>query len=166
MEVVIDSVTMNHFIRCPSRKKSLLSTTSLDNFILKKRLIIGIDHERVLIDEWVRTCGPEAIKTVIVRWSDYGGVRLVKKSNIHYHIKKRLRILGFCDAIDIVVLQIAIALGDKIIISNDPDFWDPRNRRNIGNAQAPVARLCKQHWNVKILLPDELMQKLDSDRCH
>jgi len=136
------------------------SLTLKHYFIQKRRLRIGVDSERALIDEWMRTCSPEAIKVIIIRWSDYDGVRFVKKSNIHYHDKRKLRQLGFDDLIDMIILQVAIVLQDRTIVSNDCDFWNPKDERSPGNPRTPVATLCRNRWGIKILLPHELIRRL------
>ena len=137
-----------------------ISSTSLDRFIQEGVLIVGVDTDRALIDEWMRTCSEEAIKALIIRWADYGGLRFVIKSNIHYHDKRKLRQLGFCDSIDMIVLQVAIALRDRIIVSSDCDFWNPKNTRSRGNPNTPVATFCRKTWRIELLLPHELIPRL------
>ena len=161
MEVVIDSVNLNHLSRPPkasskARRPTPTSESLLDRWIRLRKITLAIDSQRALIDEWQKTCGPD-IKVLVAHWGDNKGIVFVGNlRNPPQQTARRLRSLGFGnDTGDKLVLRIAMGTKDRTIVSDDSDFWDPRrphDSRLKGKANAPVARLCKDELNVTILL--------------
>jgi hypothetical protein len=128
----------------------------LDEWIRLKKITLAIDFPLGLVDEWVKTCGPD-IKVLVARWGDLKGIVLIKNlRNPEQSIGRRLKILGFGDdPIDKLILRIALGTIDRTIVSDDSDFWDPKkpnDRRIKGNPKAPVAKVCKEELKVTILL--------------
>lgn len=162
MEVVFDSVTLNHLLRPPkASSKAKRPTPARENplevWLRLRKIKLAIDFPRALVDEWEKTCGPD-IKVLVAHWGDdLEGIIFVRNLlNPPQPTARRLRRLGFGDdTIDKLVLRIAIGTKDRTIVSDDSDFWDPRrphDNRVKGNPNAPVARLCKDELNVTILL--------------
>jgi len=165
LDAAIDSVTINHLIRNlkMTKKKSVKQIeTNLDKHIDAKRLIIGMDKAYSLADEWKKTCGEEVIQMLLINWKDRKGIKIIQPRPISSNVSKKLRIYGFQDTIDKLLIRIALALTDKIVVTNDGDFWDPHDHSCIGDADAPVAKLCYERLDVLIILPDQLMKRLNA----
>lgn len=167
MEVVIDSVNLNHLSRPPkasskARRSAPTSESLLDRWIRLRKIMLAIDSQRALVDEWQKTCGPD-IKTLVAHWGDNEGIVFVGNlRNPPQSTARRLRILGFGnDTGDKLVLRIAMRTKDRTIISDDSDFWNPSDSRAKGNPNAPVAKLCKEELKVTILLVNMLKDKLN-----
>lgn len=169
MEVVIDSVTINHLSRPPkasskARRPPPTRESLLDRWIRLQKIHLAIDSPRALVDEWHKTCGPD-IKVLVAHWGENNGIVFINElRNPPPPTFKRLRSLGFGkDSGDKLILRIALGTKDRTIVSDDSDFWDPKksdDRRMKGNPNAPVARLCKNELNVTILLLKMLMDIL------
>ena len=56
-------------------------------------------------------------------------------------VSRALPRLGFKDTVDKLVLRTAHNTDDKRVVSNDPDFWDPQDKKQFGDPGAPVAKL-------------------------
>lgn len=161
MEVVIDSVTINHLLRPPKasskqRRPASVRENPLDRWLRLKKITFAIDSARGLVDEWEKTCGPD-IKTLVAQWGELERIVLIKNlQNPPSPIAKRLRDLGFGrDTIDKLILRIALGTKDRTIVSDESDFWDPKkpnDGRVKGDPNAPVARICKKELKVTILL--------------
>ncbi len=172
MQVVIDSVSMKALTRQPklsSRSKPSKSTygTSLDRSMSRGRLVVVLDSPGGILSEWLRTCDPEFIKVLVTRWEELRGIIFMKNPpSLNHAVSRRLRGLGFGnDTIDKLILRLAVITKDKVVVSDDSDFWDPTRPQNDsrvkGNPNAPVARLCKKELGVTILLLKMLMDGLN-----
>lgn len=171
IEAVIDSVQMNSALRPPKpSRKSARSTkdaiTPLDRPIKLRKLRLALDASQGLQSEWVRTCGLPAIQDFVVYCEQYDGIHFIQNPvNPSSDNSRRLRILGFGnDTVDKLILRIALATQDRIIVSGESDFWDPKKPtdRNIrGCPNAPVARFLKDQLGVTVLLLGALIAKVD-----
>jgi len=169
VQVVIDSVTLKHVVRQPrvtskSKRSSPTHENPLHEPIRLRKIKLALDAARGLISEWEKTCGPD-IKVLVAYWGEHDGILLIQNPpSPGAVISKRLKILGFGnDTIDKLVLRIALGTVDRIIVSDDSDFWDPKrpnDRKLIGNPNAPVSRLCREELKVTILLFQMLLSKL------
>jgi len=157
-KVVIDTVSLQHLLRPPKRSGKALPETALDDHLLSGAIQLALDRSRGLLSEWERTCGTEVIAVVINRW-ERGIVFIATVKTLSPSVNKRLRQLGFKDPIDRLVLRIACTC-DKIAVSNDSDFWDPRDSRSLGNYNAPVARYMREELGVQVLLLAGLLNQL------
>lgn len=158
---MVDSVSMNHVVR--SRKRSgTRFATCLDKPIKDGRLTIALDAARGLQSEWEDSCGSELIKTLVIKWADLNGiVSIIKTRSLGGAVVKRLKKLGFKDQpIDKLVLKLARETNDHIVVSEDSDFWDPRDTNSPGNENAPVARFCKTSLGIEIILLRSLLRRL------
>jgi hypothetical protein len=132
------------------------------------KITLAVDSQRGLISQWQETCGIEVIKVLITRWEGLGGIFVIENPlrRPKPAISKRLRILcfGLKSPIDTLILRLALTTADRIIVSEDSDFWDPTKPKNdsrvLGNPNAPVARLCWEELGVTILLLRMLMTRL------
>jgi hypothetical protein len=89
------------------------------------------------MSEWERTCGP-AVKAFVIYCEQY-------------------------DAIDKLIVKIALATEDRIIVSGESDFWDPKkpnNRQIPGQANAPVARFFREQLEITVLTLKMLLAKM------
>lgn len=131
------------------------------------RIKLAVDSQRGLISQWQELCGIEVIKVLITRWEELGGIFFIEKPlRPKPNISKRLRILcfGLKSPIDTLILRLALTTSDRIIVSEDSDFWDPTKPKNdprvLGNHNAPVARLCREELDITIMLLRMLMTRL------
>lgn len=161
MQVVVDTVSMNHVVRLPKRSGSHFANI-LDQPIKGGRLKIALDAARGLQSEWEDSCGTELIKTLVIKWADLNGIVWIRELRpLGGTIVKQLKKLGFKDQpIDKLVLKLARETNDHIIVSNDSDFWDPRDTNSPGNKNAPVAQFCKRSLGIEIILLKSLLWKL------
>jgi hypothetical protein len=155
IEAVIDSVTLNSAFQPPkpSRKSARdrrNAVNPLDKPISLRKLKLALDADNGLQSEWVRTCGLPAVKAFVVHCEQYDGIRLIKVLGTPGPAAtKQLKFLGFGNnTVDKLILRIALATKDRIIVSDDSDFWDPtkpNDRKIRGQKNAPVAR-CRRSF--------------------
>jgi hypothetical protein len=168
IEAVIDSVTMNVAVRPikGSNRSALKKQTMnpLETPVRLRKLRLALDSSKGLISEWERTCGP-AVKAFVIYCEQYDGIRLIQNlGSPGSAASKQLRRLGFGnDAIDKLIVKIALATEDRIIVSGESDFWDPKkpnNRQIPGQANAPVARFFREELRITVLLLRMLLAKV------
>ena len=161
MQVVVDSDSMNHVVRSP-KKSGPRFATCLDKPIKDGRLTIALDAARGLQSEWEKSCGPDRIKSLVIKWQDLNGIDWIGNVRpLGGTVVKHLKSLGFKDQpIDKLVLKLARETNDHIVVSNDSDFWDPRDTKSPGNGNAPVARFCKRSLGIEIILLKSLLGRL------
>jgi hypothetical protein len=124
-------------------------------------LLLVLDRAGGLESEWVETCGKETVGVILSKWEELKGVTfLPAPHSLHHHITKRLRLLGFSDTIDKLILRLAAVTADHIVVSDDNDFWDPKLTTERGNANAPVTRLCREQLGITIMLLRPLLGSL------
>lgn len=160
--IVLDSDSLNHLLRHPARVrlgKEVRYRTSLDVHIAASRVKLAMDGQRALVDEWQRSCDPEAVKVAVTEWESRGGIhpieRLGRLSSAH---SKFLRLAGFTDTGDKLVLKIALVAPNRTIVSEDSDFWDPANDENFGNRNAPVRQFLRERLDVNVFILGTFMQ--------
>jgi hypothetical protein len=171
IEVVLDSVTLSSALNSPkpSRKSAGVTRDAvnpLDKPISDRRLRLALDEDNGLRSEWVKTCGLPAVQAFVIHCEQYDGIQLIKTPvSPGPAAYKKLRVLGFGnDAVDKLILRIALATEDRIIVSDDSDFWDPtkpNDKQSKGQKNAPVARFCKDTLRVTILLMKMLLSRFD-----
>src|SRR6266699_620210 len=112
MEAVLDSVSLNHFLRRPKKaRKSNRLETPLDPYLRQRVLLLGLDAEKGLASEWVRTCGEEVVRQVLNQWEAFGAIILVNAlARYNTQVSRRLRQVGVRDTIDKLILRIALSL--------------------------------------------------------
>lgn len=166
IEAVIDSVTMHVAVRpvkAPNKSAKKQNTNPLEMPVRQRKLRLALDSSRGLSSEWERTCGPAA-KAFVIHCEQYGGIRLIENlGKPGSAASKQLRQLGFDDAVDKLIVKIALATNDRIIVSGESDFWDPKkphNRQIPGQANAPVARFLREQLGITVLLLRMLMTKM------
>ena len=164
MEAALDSVVVNHLLRKRRGSRSPGTSTRLDAFMRNKLLRVGIDRDQAVVTEWETVAGPEAVRQLMIHWNDLGGVRVVIPiRSLPRIVAQRLRQLGFQDTIDKLLLRIAVQLADRVVVSQDSDFWDPSlqgRRCPVGESRAPVPTLCRMELNVTILSLPQLIRHL------
>lgn len=148
MDVVVDTCCVASVCRSSPTSRSDVIT----ELVKKKRLRVVVDCSRALIDEWKKTAGSELVQALVVQWSDNGGlVQLRKDCKLPKQLSKVLQQLHFTDTCDKLVVRIAIGTTDRIIVSNDPDFWDPKNSARKGDSGAPVAAALEEHEGIRVV---------------
>ena len=161
MQVVVDSVSMNHVVRSP-KKSGPHFVTCLDKPIKDGRLTIALDTASGLQSEWAKPCGIELIKSLVIKWDDLNGIVWIRNlQSLGGAVVKQLKSLGFKDkTIDKLILKLARETKDHIVVSEDSDFWDPRDTNSPGHENAPVARFCRESLGIEIILLKFLLQRL------
>ncbi len=165
MEVAIDTVVISHLLRSPRRAQGRQrAETSLDEHLRNGGLQIGIDRQRAIIHEWERTCGEEYVRNLAIMWESFGAFVIADPlGTIPPAVSRRLRQRGFRDTIDKLLLKIAIAINDRVVVSEDGDFWDPQQhppRGCIGDRNACVAQLLREECDVLVLTLRQLLAAL------
>ncbi len=161
MQVVVDSDSMNHVVRS-SKKSGPHFVTCLDGPIKDGRLTIALDVASGLQSEWAKPCGIELIKRLVIKWEDLNGiVWITNLQSLGGAAVKQLKSLGFKDkTIDKLILRLARETNDHIVVSEDSDFWDPKDTNSPGHENAPVARYCKRSLDIEIILLKSLLGRL------
>lgn len=163
MNIVIDTVSVSHLLRCKTSIKE--KGTCLDQHIRTKKIKILLDKNGGLIGEWIQTCSEELIYVLINNWEQYGGVEIINEiSKTNQAQNKKLRQMGFKGTIDKLILRLAISVPRTSIISDDNHFWDPRDKRQKGSSSARVAKYIKNEFNVRVLLFSILLSELSSNQ--
>ena len=167
MEVTLDSTTVVSLLRTPRKaRKPREYATRLDTYVKHGSLRVGVDPDHAIFDEWKRTAGDEYVEQVVIKWNDLGGIVTVPKlGRWNPHVGKKLRALGFTGTIDKLLVKVALVLRDKVVVSDDSDFWDPskpHDRRIRGNQNAPVAKLLTDELNVNVYTLRMLVRTLPS----
>ena len=164
MEAAIDTVVISHLLRPPKTTPvPQRPGTALDEYLRRGDLQIGLDRQRAVVHEWGRTCGEEYVKILVTAWESLGAFVIVDPLGaIPRGVSKRLRQRGFDDAIDKLLLRVAIAINDHVVVSEDSDFWDPQDhtRDCIGDHNAYVAHLLHEECEVLVLTLRQLLAKL------
>jgi hypothetical protein len=63
---------------------------------------------------------------------------------------------------DRALLRTACNTKDRRVISNDRDFWDPHDTKSLGQRNAPVAKLCREHLGVVVSTLKDTVDELSS----
>lgn len=161
MEVVLDTVVLSHLLRSPrvtvtraDETKRIDGLSTITRAMQKRVLRFVLDQQGGLQTEWEQTCGEEAVKQLINHWDQYSGVKLVTpmQSIRPSHASRRLRQLGFDGTIDKLIIRIALALHERIIVSIDPDFWDPSEQRRVGDPAGSVVSLLRNELTITVII--------------
>lgn len=166
LEVVLDTVSLLHILRAPKVKGSKRAQVSrletvLDGPMKKSKLILRLDTPAGLLSEWKQTCGTDAVEVVFTRWTELKAIRLVEVlPKLNPSVAKRLRLLGFRDTTDKIVLRLSLDATDHVVISDDNDFWNPADPADRGKKNAPVARLCREELGVRITLLKPIISEI------
>jgi hypothetical protein len=171
MQIVIDTVCIAKLIKNigPIRDggkkiKPEILGTPLDIYLMKGQVIVLLDNVEGLKGEWENTCGKEYIEEILTQWNDNykSVVKIEPVRSIGYPHSKKLKMLGFKDNIDRLVIRIALSANERNIISDDPDFWDPNDKNVKGDPNACVAKLCRESLGITNWLLDNFLQILAS----
>lgn len=171
--VVVDSVTLNHHLRQPTirnaykkkpKKGSHKSRHTIHSTVSNGQIRIAIDKARSLVDEWIKTCEEEAVKQFIILCEGHQGlVEILQPRALGQQVNKKLRLLGFTDTVDKLVLRIAYGSEHKIVISDDSDFWDPSQPDNSsvkGNSNSPIAKICHDELGISVMMMNQLFASI------
>jgi hypothetical protein len=164
MEIVLDSSSLQNIICSikPSKCSGISSlSTKIDEPLAQGQLCLVVDVGKGLIDEWGRTCGHDFIHVLVTKWQGIGAVRQVNPvRTLGIKVSRKLHQYGFKDTIDKLMLRIAIVTRDRIIVSEDSDFWDPSDVKRRGCSNSCVASLCRECLGISVLMLVDLMKSL------
>jgi len=155
MDIVLDTCCVAALTRGTQNSRDDLVT----KLVHRKGLRVVVDRGTALIDEWKKTVSPEIVQALVVKWSDDGGLVQVRKDcKMPKDLARELQRLSFTDTCDKLIVRIAIGTTDRTIVSNDSDFWDPKDSTRQGDATAPVAVALDKHENIRIMTLNQLKQ--------
>jgi hypothetical protein len=147
MDIVIDS----NCVTCLTKKRPDGQVDDITGLVEKGLVRIAVDRQRAIESEWKKTAGEEAVKGLMVRWHDARGLVIVRRDGVlHRDLRARLDELAFNDQIDRWIIRTALVTTDRQIVSEDPDFWDPRRRDSKGKPDAPVAKLLRDEHGIEV----------------
>lgn len=157
IEAVLDSNVVNSISRSPKKPPN----DALSSAVEKRRLRVCADHGGGIVGEWMGTAKPDVVKNLIVHWQQFDGFRLIHPAkSLPYSTSSALRRLNFRDTIDKLLLRTAMETADRRVVSNDPDFWDPGDRKRAGDPNAPVATLCRDELGITVSRLTDLANEL------
>lgn len=146
-QAVIDTNVMVSISRAPTLPPNDQLTAAIE----RRRLLVCVDADRGIVSEWEQTAKREVVRQLIIHWQQYKGFQAVALTRtLPQTVTRAMPRLGFKDTVDKLVVRTAYNTDDKNIVTNDPDFWDPRDRDKLGRADAPVAKLCREQLGVTI----------------
>jgi hypothetical protein len=167
MEISLDTVCLSKLLRtrATTRQPRLSTGTSctvFDDAINRRRLRLAVDVNGALINEWEETCGRELIRVLVAKWEPIDALKVIRRlPSIPYRCRTKLRRLGFVDPIDKLLLKLAIATRERILVSDDSDFWDPADSAQRGDPRAQIAHICQTELRVSIWLLVTLIRTLE-----
>jgi len=95
----------------------------------------------------------------MILWTDLGGLHYLRSQpSLPPQLRRRLTQLGFSDTIDRLIVAIALCTTDRHIVSEDSDFWDPRDPGRKGDPRAPVATLLDRDATISVRTLQELFR--------
>lgn len=140
--IVVDTVVFKRAVE--EARRSTRHGGKGGNFLERrarsKRLAIVLDHSRSLDSEYENTCGKEAARQLVVLLQDLGALRRRQPVPIPEPARTHLRNNGFEGTVDRLVLRIALAHDnpDRLVCSDDSDFWDGHTTESIGDHGANI----------------------------
>ena len=166
---ILDSMIINSLLRSPRpRKRSARKcSTHLDEYVMNRSLRFAMDSLGSLEPEWVACAGLEFVRQLIVFWQGFDGIKEVRDlGRIPHGISRRLRVMGLVGTVDRLLVKIALGVnGDKRLVSNDSDFWDPaasNPRSCLGDRNACVAKCLRERLGVEVRTLPQLLQEMRS----
>ncbi len=161
LQAVVDTNVVVSLSRAPTTPPN----DGLSAAVQGRRLQVCVDLPGSIVSEWERTANRDVVRQLIIHWQQYKGWRLVDLAEaLPADVSRNLPRLGFKDTVDKVILRTAFNTEGKRVVSNDPDFWDPKDRKNLGKTNAPVARLCRERLGVTVSTLKDTVDELVSQR--
>src|SRR5262249_38883086 len=136
-EVVLDTCVVAVISRTPKSPPA----DTLSSAVKKKKFRVCADLAGGLVGEWEETANAEVVRQLIVYWEQHPGWKLGDPQVFPQHVSKKLTALGFTQTIDRLIVRIAMGTSEKKVVTNDSDFWDPKNKKSAGDHKAPVSRV-------------------------
>jgi hypothetical protein len=166
MYIVLDSCSFNAIATKPKQKGSRKKQpprfeTNLDAGLRSQKVVLVLDDEEGLLNEWSTTSGPEFTKVIVSIWSGWKAVHFVKLSKpLPSNQRRHFREKGwFRDIGDRLVLRIALNSPEKNVVSEDTHFWDPGKPKNRGKQSAPVAKYLREELDVAVYRIGKIVNK-------
>jgi len=162
LQAVVDTNVIVSITRAPSVPPNDELTAAVE----RRRLQVcadreGSDREGGIVGEWQRTAKPDVVRQLIIHWQQFMGWKLVDPAaSLPAEVARALARLGFRDTVDKLILRTALNTKDKRVVTNDPDFWDPKDTKNFGKANAPVAKLCRERLGIRVSTLKETVDEL------
>jgi hypothetical protein len=147
LQAVLDTNVIVSISRAPAAPPNDELTKAIEG----RKLQVHVDAARGIIDEWEKTAKRDVVQQLLIDWQQFKGWRLVDLvETLPGDVSRALRRLAFTDTVDKLILRTAYNTDDKRVVSNDPDFWDPKQKKSYGDANAPVATLCRERLGVTV----------------
>lgn len=147
LQAVLDTNVMVSISRAPKTPPN----DELSAAVERRRLQVCADLGGGILGEWEKTAKRDVVHQLIVHWQQFKGWQLVEPAKaLPYNVARALPGLGFKDTVDKLVLRTACATADRRVVSNDPDFWDPKDKDSTGDSDAPVAALCRDGLGITV----------------
>lgn len=147
MDIVIDSVSVNHLTKGRADGHSDDLTALVEGRLVR----VVLDRLRSIEDEWKKTAGEEPVRELATRWSELGGLVVLRRDGrLDRELTKLLDKLAFTDTCDRLIVKTATVTTDRQIVSEDSDFWDPLDKNKKGEPQAPVAALLREQHSIEV----------------
>jgi len=152
----IDSVSMQHLCRpavvtrtTKRRTTEKLGIEIISSALHNNDLIICLDDNLSIPDEWIKTCGMDIITPILSHWFESGRVMKVicEKYTIPVKLNAELKKYQFKDSGDRLIVRLGLASGNPsfYIATNDSDFWNPLDKKMAGKPSAPIATALRVH---------------------
>ncbi len=155
MEIVLDSCCLIDATKCENNP----ITVEIES----GRIKIMLDESGGIVGEWGSLCGHDNVKQLIIYWASKKGVGFVKNIEaLPPILRRKLREFGCRGGIDYLVIKVSLKTVDRTIISRDPDFWNPKNKRMIGDPKAVVADYLLKYFNIEVMVLEKLLAELAS----
>lgn len=163
MQIVLDTVCVKSLLRPPKGRKTSGANprfkTKLDQY-MNDDFQIALDPLKGVVAEWGKTGNLELIEQLVIHWESLNGIVIVAPRRSLSPITKRLKDLGFSDPGDSLMARIAADTEDNIVVSNDSDFWDPRDKQSVGDNTTVVATLLLTTFGIHVWSLFQLIVRL------
>jgi predicted nucleic acid-binding protein len=160
LQAVLDTNVIVSISRAPTTPPNDKLTAAIEG----RRLRVCVDATGGIVSEWQNTAKRDVVQQLIIHWQQFKGWQIVAPANaLPRDVSRALQQMAFKDAVDKLILRTALHTDDKRVVSNDPDFWDPKDQRRVGDANAPVARLCREELHITVSRLKETVDALSKN---
>jgi hypothetical protein len=161
MDVVLDSVCVGHLARPRTHTRGTREChhpNEVTCCLSARELRVVLDNKQAIADEWKATAGEEFVQELLIHWQGIGGLHTLERDGkLDRNTRDKLEQAGFKDTIDRLIVRTAVRTTDRVIVSDDSDFWDPANIASKGDRNAPVARLLREFEGIRVTTLGELL---------
>jgi hypothetical protein len=147
-EVVIDTVVFARAIDESAR--AARRGARARNFIADRArsgtLRVILDSSHGIRSEYEVTRPPEAVRALVTLLGELGALALRAPTTLKDPLRTQLRDAGFSDTVDKLVVRTAAAgePGNRMLCSDDSDFWDPSDTGSVGDHLSCTCRILEE----------------------